>query len=210
MSSGPNPGRRLRAVLVAPPGAGKGTQAERLSAHFRVAHLSTGELFRREVTADTPLGRQVSVYLDRGDLVPDELVDDLVRREVERVVTETGGFLLDGFPRTVGQAERAHRWAVAEGLTADAVLTFDVPPDVLLARLTSRARAEGRADDTSDTIRHRLDVYQAETLPLLDYYRGRGLLVSVAADRPVDAVTAACVDVLEALLARVARPDLPA
>jgi len=194
-------GPRLRALLIAPPGAGKGTQAARLSRHFGVAHLSTGELFRREVGAGTPLGHKVEAYVNRGDLVPDELVGDIVRREVERVVRETGGYLLDGFPRTVQQAETAHAWAVESGLTAHAVLTFDVPRATLLERLMGRASAQGRTDDEEATIRHRLEVYDRQTAPLLDYYANRGVLVRIAADRPVDEVTSASIEALDRAMA---------
>jgi adenylate kinase len=193
--------RRLRALLVAPPGAGKGTQAARLSRHFGVPSISTGDVFRREVAAGTELGREVAAYLDSGDLVPDELVGQAVRREVLAAVAASGGYLLDGFPRTVGQAEAAHADAVELDLEADAVVTFDVPRPVLLERLLNRAGAGGRSDDDSRTIPHRLDVYDLQTMPLLAYYDARGLLIRIDANRPVDEVTVVTIDSLEQALA---------
>jgi adenylate kinase len=196
----------LRALLIAPPGAGKGTQAERLTRHFGITHISTGDVFRREVASGSKLGRQVAGYLDGGDLVPDNIVGEVVRQEVVRAVRETGGYLLDGYPRTVPQAEAAYALASELGLTADAVLTFDVPRPVLLERLMARGDAGGRTDDDEATVRHRLGVYDAQTAPLLDYYRQRGLLVSIPADAPVDHVTAASIVALEEALGR--RPGL--
>jgi adenylate kinase len=190
----------LRALLVAPPGAGKGTQAARLSRHFGVPTISTGEVFRREVAAGTELGRQVAEYLDLGDLVPDDLVGQVVRREVVAAVGATGGYLLDGFPRTVHQAEAAHAQALELGIEAQAVVTFDVPRPVLLQRLLNRG-GEGRSDDDIRTIRHRLDVYDQQTEPLLDYYAARSILIRIDANRSVDEVTAATIDVLEQVLA---------
>ena len=194
----------LRALLIAPPGAGKGTQAQRRSAHFGVADVSTGEVFRREVNAGTDIGIQVKGYLDRGDLVPDDLVGRIIRREIDAAIAETGGYLLDGFPRTLPQAEAAYALASELGITAHAVLTFDVPREVLLKRLLGRGSKGGRSDDDEATIRHRLDVYDLQTAPLLDYYATRGLLQRVNADRPVDEVTAQSIAVLEEALVRAA------
>jgi len=192
---------RLRALLIAPPGAGKGTQAERLSTHFGVSHISTGDVFRRDVAEGTKLGRQVGEYLDRGDLVPDGVVGEVVRQEVMRALRETGGYLLDGFPRTVPQAESAYALALELGITAHGVLTYVVPRAVLLERLLGRGSEDGRTDDEAATIRHRLDVYDAQTAPLLDYYDQRGLLIPIDADRPVDDVTADSIAALERALA---------
>jgi adenylate kinase len=191
----------LRALLIAPPGAGKGTQAGALSAEFGVPHVSTGALFRVEVAAATELGRRVKQDVERGDLVPDDVVEGIVRDAILKAVRETGGYLLDGFPRTLAQAHAAHRFAVELDLTAHAVLTFDVPRPVLLERLLGRAAQEGRTDDDVATIRHRLDVYDTETAPLLDYYAERGLLARVDANRSVDEVTSASVAALRACMA---------
>ncbi|GAC1536436.1 MAG: adenylate kinase [Acidimicrobiales bacterium] len=191
--------QRLRALLIAPPGAGKGTQAERICAHFAISHISTGDVFRRAVSEGTKLGRQVKDFLDAGDLVPDEVVGEVVRQEVVKAMRDTGGYLLDGFPRTVPQAEAAHGLAVEQGTTAHAVLTFEVPRPILLERLMGRG--SGRSDDNEATIRHRLDVYDRQTSPLLEYYEGRGVLVRVDANRPIDDVTVSSIDVLEQALA---------
>jgi adenylate kinase len=188
---------RLRALLIAPPGAGKGTQATRISVYFGVTHISTGDVFRREVEESTPLGLKVKAYLDAGDLVPDDVVGEVVRVEVVGAMKETGGYLLDGFPRTLAQAEAAYALAVELGIEAHAVLTFEVPRPVLLERLMARASAEQRTDDNEATIRHRLDVYDAATAPLLDYYEGRGVLFRIDADQPVDTVTAAAIAALD-------------
>ena len=191
-------GTRLRALLIAPPGAGKGTQAERLCAWFGVTHISTGDVFRRAVEEGSKLGVQVKEYLDAGDLVPDGVVGEVVRQEVVKAMRDTGGYLLDGFPRTVAQAEAAHGLAVDQDLTAHAVLTFAVPRPVLLERLMGRGT--GRSDDNEATIRHRLDVFDHQTAPLLDYYENRGVLVRVDADRSIDEITEASIEVLEAAL----------
>ncbi|GAC1312667.1 MAG: adenylate kinase [Acidimicrobiales bacterium] len=191
--------QRLRALLIAPPGAGKGTQAERICAHFAISHISTGDVFRRAVSEGTKLGLQVKEFLDAGDLVPDEVVGEVVRQEVVKAMRDTGGYLLDGFPRTVPQAEAAHGLAVEQGTTAHAVLTFEVPRPILLERLMGRG--SGRSDDNEATIRHRLDVYDRQTSPLLEYYEGRGVLVRVDADRPIDDVTVSSIEVLEQALA---------
>jgi adenylate kinase len=171
-----------------------------MSAEFGVESISSGELFRAEVAAGTPVGRQVAEYLDRGDLVPDELVHQLVRAKVLEAVDRTGGYLLDGFPRTMEQARVAHAWAVEAGLQANAVVTFEVPRDVSVARMLARARADGRTDDDRPTVLHRLDVYERETVPVLGFYDGLGVLVRIDADRPVDEVTAATLAALHAVV----------
>jgi adenylate kinase len=192
---------RLRALLIAPPGAGKGTQAVAISAEFGVRHISTGDLFRAAVAAGNDIGRMVKAYLDRGDLVPDDIVGSMVREEVLAAVRQTGGYLLDGFPRTVAQAEAAHAIAIELGLTAHAVLTFEVPREVLLERLLGRGDAGGRTDDDVATIRHRLEVYDAETAAVLDYYAEQGVLIRVDANRRVEQVTAASIAALSAAMA---------
>jgi len=192
---------KLRALLIAPPGAGKGTQADRLAAHFEVVHVSTGEVFRQEVAAGTRIGLAAKEYLDRGDLVPDGIVGEVVRQQILKAMRDYGGYLLDGFPRTVAQAEAAHALALELGITAHAAVTFDVPREVLLSRLVGRA--ESRSDDNEATILHRLEVYDLQTAPLLDYYAGRGLLERIDGNQPVDEITAATIAALEARLVAV-------
>lgn len=156
----------MRIVLLGPPGAGKGTQAVKLAEKLGVPQISTGDLFRQNISHGTELGLQAKKYLDAGDLVPAELTNALVddRLNDDDVA---GGFILDGFPRTVEQAGALHDMLARRGLKLDAVLEFRVPEEELVARLAGR----GRADDTEDVIRNRFRVYRDETAPLLDYYR---------------------------------------
>lgn len=178
----------MRVLLIGPPGAGKGTQATRIAAHFDLARIATGDLLRQEVASGSELGRTASAYIDRGDLVPDEVVIAMTRDRVVKANSE-GGYILDGYPRTLAQAEAAYRWAKARGVPFDLALFFEIGTDELLARLAGRAREEGRSDDTEDLVRHRLEVFRSRTYPLLAYYRRRGILVRIDAVGPVDAIT---------------------
>jgi adenylate kinase len=191
---------RLRALLIAPPGAGKGTQATAISKEFGVEDISSGDLFRAEVAAGTPLGRQVAAYLDAGDLVPDELVHQLVLEKVLEAMARTGGYLLDGFPRTLDQAKVAHADAVERGIPAHAAVTFEAPRSVLVERMLERAGLAGRTDDDKKTILHRLDVYDRETVPVVEFYAELGVLVRIDANRPVGEVTASTIAALRAAL----------
>ena len=188
--------------MVAPPGAGKGTQAKRLSARFGIEHVATGELLRAEVAADTQIGRQAREFLDRGDLVPDEVVLAMVMPRV-LAAAHAGGYVLDGFPRTVAQAEEAHLQAVTEGVALQAVIALQVSDAELYRRVRERARAQGRSDDDGSTIAHRFEVYESQTRPLLDYYRSRGILGSVDGEQDVDQVNAAVLNALADLVGRV-------
>jgi adenylate kinase len=156
----------VRIVLLGPPGAGKGTQAVQLAEKLGVPQISTGELFRENITGGTKLGLEAKKYLDAGDLVPSSLTNALVDDRLDHDDV-AGGFILDGFPRTVEQAEALHDMLERRGLKLDAVVEFRVPEEELVSRLASR----GRADDTEDVIRNRFRVYRDETAPLLDYYR---------------------------------------
>ena len=178
----------MRVLLIGPPGAGKGTQAIRVAAHFDLTRIATGELLREQVASGSDRGRAARAYMDRGDLVPDDVVIAMTRERVVKANSE-GGYILDGYPRTLAQAEAAHRWAKARGVPFDLALSFEIGADELLARLAGRAREEGRSDDTEDTVRHRLQVFQTQTHPLLAYYQRRGILVRVDAVGPVDAIT---------------------
>jgi adenylate kinase len=178
----------MRLLMLAPPGAGKGTQAARLAQHFNVEHIASGDLLRQEVKKGTELGRQVKEYLDRGDLVPDELVTDLILKKVMDAASR-GGFVLDGFPRNVQQAEAAYEVAKRNGVTLDGVINLQVPREELLRRLLERAGEEGRRDDREAVIRHRLDVYDRVTEPLIEYYKQRGILIPVDGNQPVEKVT---------------------
>ena len=173
----------MRLVLVGPPGAGKGTQATVLSKKLGVPHISTGDLFRAHISEQTDLGREVKRYLDAGDLVPDGVTNEMVR---QRLTEEDArqGFLLDGFPRNVAQADVLAKILAGDGHALDAVIECRVPEDELVQRLLAR----GRADDTEDVIRNRQQVYRKETAPLLDHYHDKLLTVDALGD--VDNVTA--------------------
>jgi adenylate kinase len=179
----------VRVLLLAPPGAGKGTQGERLAARLGVRHIASGDLLRTEARAGTPQGRQIAACQERGDLVPDQLVFDMLIPVVVEAAAK-GGYILDGFPRTLPQAAAAAELGARLGVTLHAVVYLYAPDTVLTRRLLARARQEGRADDTTDVIRHRLQVFAETTGPLVAYYRERGILVAVDADQPPDSVTA--------------------
>ncbi len=173
----------MRVVLLGPPGAGKGTQAVRLAEGLGVPHISTGDLFRHNISNGTPLGVRAKHYLDAGELVPTSLTNDLVDDRLNDPDV-AGGFILDGFPRNIDQARALHDMLERRGLKLDAVVEFRVPEEVLVSRLASR----GRADDTEDVIRNRFRVYRDETAPLLDYYEGGNELRTVDAVGSLDEV----------------------
>jgi adenylate kinase len=178
----------LRLVVLGPPGAGKGTQAVRLADHFACADVATGDIFRANVAEGTELGRAAQEYMDRGDLVPDEVVIAMVMERLAESDCD-GGFVLDGFPRTVNQAEALDRRLVDLGVPLHAVLCFEADEEELLRRLAGRAAAQHRADDAEQTIRHRLEVFAIKTRPLIDYYAHRGLLIKVDAIGTIEVVT---------------------
>jgi len=175
----------LKLLMVAAPGGGKGTQGERLAAKFGIQHVSSGEVLRAEASAGTPAGREVAAYQQRGDLVPDQIVFDLLTPVVTAAVAR-GGYVLDGFPRTLPQAITAADIGRRLDVILDAVVYLNVPEPVLTQRLLARARA----DDTAEVIGHRLRVFAEATRPLIDYYRDRGILVEVDGDQPPDSITA--------------------
>ena len=178
----------MRLVVLGPPGAGKGTQAVKLAEQFACADVATGDIFRANVAEGTELGRAAQEYMDRGDLVPDDVVIAMV---MERLASQDcqAGFVLDGFPRTVAQAEALDRRLAEQGSPLEAALSFDVTEDELLRRLAGRAAAQHRADDVEQTIRHRLEVFSVKTRPLIDYYRHRRLLTMVDGVGRVEDVT---------------------
>jgi adenylate kinase len=176
----------VRLLLVGAPGSGKGTQGEALAALYGIEHISSGEVLRVEVRAGAPLGREVAAFQRRGDLVPDQIVFDLLI-PVVAAATARGGYVLDGFPRTVSQALQAADVGRRLNLTLDAAIYLNVPEAVLLQRLMARARP----DDTLEVIKHRLEVFTETTSPLIAYYRQqRGILVEVEGDQPPEAITA--------------------
>jgi adenylate kinase len=173
----------VRVVLLGPPGAGKGTQAEKLAEKLQIPHLSTGELFRHNISTGTKLGLEAKRYLDAGDLVPSELTNELVDDRLSDQDT-ADGFILDGYPRSVPQAQALHDMLERRGTGLDAVVEFRVSEDVLFDRL----KARGRADDTDEVIHNRMNVYRDETAPLIEYYSGE--LKTVDAVGSVDEVFA--------------------
>jgi adenylate kinase len=186
----------MRIVLLGPPGAGKGTQAAQIACRFGAPHIATGDIFRANVAEGTELGRAAQEYMDLGDLVPDEVVIAMV---MERLASDDcdSGFVLDGFPRTVNQAEALDRRLAGLGTPLEAALSFDVTEEELLRRLAGRAAAQHRADDAEQTIRHRLEVFAIKTRPLIDYYARRGLLINIDAIGPIEVVTKRILDDLE-------------
>jgi adenylate kinase len=174
----------MRLLLIGAPGAGKGTQAERLAERFGIAHISSGDLLRQHVREQTSIGRTIRSYVDKGDLVPDSVVLDMLRKPVVAAV-EAGGYVLDGFPRTVEQAEASFAVAHALGVEVQAAIHLDVPREELVRRLLSRRRG---SEDTEAVIEHRLEVYLEKTVPLLAYYAGRELMFAVDGAQPPDAV----------------------
>lgn len=200
----------MNIVLLGAPGAGKGTQAQKLVEEFGVAHISTGDLLRAAVKAGTKLGVKAKSYMDNGQLVPDKLVVDLVTERLDADDAQKG-FILDGFPRNTAQAVTLDSALAEMGRNLDAALLVDVKPDVIVKRLSSRRTCKEcgytapagvdtcpscggemyqRDDDRPETIQKRLDVYENQTAPLVEYYRGKELLKAVDGDRPVDEVYA--------------------
>jgi adenylate kinase len=187
----------LRVIMLAPPGAGKGTQGERIAARYQVPHVASGDIFRDEVARKTPLGERLRAYLDAGDLVPDELVLSVILDRVLAASRDDGGFVLDGFPRTLAQAQAAAKIARDTGASAQAVVYLDAPAEVLIERLSGRG--ENRADDNADVQRHRLEVYAQHTKPLIDYYSDRGILIRIDATPAVDEVSEQIFAALDAI-----------
>jgi adenylate kinase len=190
----------MRLLMLAPPGAGKGTIGQRLADHYGVTHLSSGDLLREQIEAGTPLGLAVRAHVTAGDLVPDGLLIELLRPPCVAAAA-AGGYLLDGFPRTLDQAKTANEIATELQIGLHAVVHLEAPADVLVTRLLERGRTSGRSDDTPDTIRHRIEVYAEQTEPLVDYYRERGILVDVDATPLPGDVTAAAIKAIDALVA---------
>lgn len=213
----------MRLILLGAPGAGKGTQAQALAAHYRVPHISTGEIFRQNLTQGTELGERARSYMQKGLLVPDDVTEAMVDARLGEPDAEAG-FILDGFPRTVPQAKALEVMIQRRGLRLDAALLLVVPEDLLTLRLTGRrvcpqcganyhvqfhppkrdgwcdhcgAALVQRPDDSLETVKTRLRVYEEQTAPLIGYYRDRGLLREVDGRRPVEEVTAHVVRLLE-------------
>ncbi len=190
----------MRLLLIGAPGSGKGTQATRLAEHFGLTHISSGDLLREHVTEGTPLGKEVQRYVARGDLVPDSLLMDVLRKPVV-AASESGGYILDGFPRTVEQARIAYAVAKDLGVEAQVAVHLDVARDELVRRLLARGRG---SDDTEEVIEHRLEVYMEHTVPMLDYYEQREELVRVDGGRTPDEVSWTLVSQLQQIRRKLA------
>ncbi len=188
----------MNLLVLGPQGSGKGTQAARLSGAYGIPHVSTGEMFRGAIAAGTELGNRVEPILASGELVPDDLTVQLIRERLAEPDAERG-FVLDGFPRTVAQAEALDAMLAGIGRGLDAVLFFDISDDVSVERLRGRAREEGREDDAPDAIARRLEVYHEQTEPVVERYRAAGRLVPIHAERTIDQVTAEIAEALELL-----------
>jgi adenylate kinase len=186
----------LNVLLLGPQGAGKGTQAKRISAEYAVAHIASGEILRSEMQAGTDLGKRVQDVYDRGDLVSDDLMIELIKTRLGQPDADNG-FILDGFPRTTVQAEALDEMFGEIGRSFSVVFAMQIPDDVAFERLRKRSEIEGRADDTDEAIRRRLENYHRETEPLVEYYRVRGNLVPIHGDPTENEVFAEIQSALE-------------
>ncbi|MGB3415009.1 MAG: adenylate kinase [Microbacteriaceae bacterium] len=191
-----------RLLIIGPPGAGKGTQSAKLAEFFNIPAISTGDIFRWNIANETELGLEVKAIVDGGDYVPDSLTNSLVNDRLHQE-DALGGFLLDGYPRTVDQADYLREILAEDGTPLDAVIQLEADQDEVVARLRKRALEQGRSDDTEEAIRHRQDVFAAQTEPLISLYASRDLLVPVNGLGPVDEVFAR---IQEALAERGIRP----
>jgi adenylate kinase len=186
----------MRLLIMGPPGAGKGTQAKFIAEHFKIPAISTGDIFRANVSQGTPLGLQAKKYMDAGEYVPDEVTNQMVRNRID-APDAVNGFLLDGYPRTLAQVEELDGMIDFTGHRLDAVVVLTVDREEIVDRLLQRAQVEGRADDTEDVVRRRQEVYAEETEPLIGIYRDRGILIEVDGMGEVPEVTQRIFDALD-------------
>ena len=184
-----------RLLLIGPPGAGKGTQAAKLSEALDIPAISTGDIFRHNVKNETPLGLKAKAYMDAGDNVPDSLTNDLITDRLEQDDC-SGGFLLDGYPRTTDQVRHLDGFLAEHGSALDVVVQLIADADVVVERLRKRAMDQGRSDDDELVVRHRLEVYGEQTAPLIDVYGSRGLVVAIDGLGEISEVTGRIMDKL--------------
>ena len=175
----------IRVVFLGPPGAGKGTQALRIAQRYNVPHISTGDILRAAVKEGTELGKLAKSYMDRGELVPDEVIIGIIKERLSQPDVKERGFILDGFPRTLKQAEALNQMLKELNMPLDKVIYLNVDDEEIVKRLLAR----GRADDTEEVIRNRLKVYREQTAPLIEYYKSSGLLVEVYGVGEIDEIT---------------------
>ncbi len=189
----------LNVILFGPPGSGKGTQAERISSTQGLVHLSTGEILRNAIARRTPLGILAKKYMDKGELVPDEDVQQMLANAVDRYLKEgAGGFIFDGFPRNLSQAEFLDRMLAERGMQVDFLISLEVDHDELVKRLLARKKREGRSDDTLEVIENRLAVYYKWTLPVIEYYKKQGKFHPVDGVGSIEEVNRRICDILNA------------
>ena len=186
----------MRLIIMGPPGAGKGTQAKFIAEHFGIPAISTGDIFRANMNEGTPLGIEAKSYVDKGEYVPDSVTNLMVRDRIDED-DASQGFLLDGYPRTLAQVEELDGMIKFTGHALDAVVVLTVDKDEIVQRLLQRAQLEGRADDTADVIRRRQEVYLEETAPLIEVYKGRGLVHEIDGLGEVSEVTKRIFDELD-------------
>ena len=186
----------MRLIIMGPPGAGKGTQAKYIAEHFGIPAISTGDIFRANVSAGTPLGVEAKRYMDAGEYVPDKVTNLMVRNRIDEPDADPG-FLLDGYPRTLAQVEELDGMIKFTGHALDAVVVLTVDQDEIVQRLLQRAEVEGRADDTEEVVRRRQEVYAEQTEPLIGVYRKRGILIELDGMGEVTDVTQRIFDALD-------------
>ena len=195
----------MKIIMLGAPGAGKGTQAKKIAAKYAIPHISTGDIFRANIKNNTELGQKAKTYMDKGELVPDELVVDLIMDRFKEADC-ANGYVLDGFPRTIPQAEALDKALSANGESVDYAINVEVPDENIINRMSGRRACVGcdacgeklilRDDDKPETVKNRLSVYHEQTQPLIEYYSGKGVLKEVDGTQPMDDVFAAIVKIL--------------
>ncbi len=185
----------MRLIIFGPPGAGKGTQANLISQKYGVEHISTGDVLREAVKNETDIGKEAKKYMERGELVPDSVVIEIIRQKISSL--SNGSFMLDGFPRTLAQAEALDKMLEGQGMSLDVVIMLDVDDSEIIKRIMGRREIEGRSDDTEEVVRNRLAVYREQTAPLEDYYRSKGKLVKIDGKGTIEEVFQRIDDVLK-------------